>query len=113
MLDIADCHSRASAGKGISPRPLFLVDPMTVPAAREEAASLGRWWFEPQSAQMILFVAAVRYLHVEAPPQHSLDSCFVHAVAEGLAQLSSGLPFSGSKEFRVISPRCGLRWLST
>lgn len=87
----------------------------TVPAALEDVAAFGRWWFEPCSCQTALSDAAATYLNVEPNQLYRLEDCFNHVVADDMLSLMAvlkGQPQqSVSHEFRVIHSRDGLRWL--
>ncbi|HSV53419.1 MAG TPA: EAL domain-containing protein [Burkholderiaceae bacterium] len=86
-----------------------------MPAALEEAATFGRWWFEPATQQVLLSAKAAHYLNVDALHYHRLDDCFIHLVAEDMLQLMtllSGTPGQPVNcELRVIHALDGLRWL--
>lgn len=45
-----------------------------VPSALEEAAAFGRWWFDPETNQIVLSAQAARYLNVESLHHQGLDS---------------------------------------
>lgn len=85
------------------------------PAALEDAASFGRWWFDPETTQMVLSAAAARYLNVETSHHHRLDNCFIHVVSDDvlglIALLTDRTTRTVSNDFRVISATDGLRWL--
>ena len=85
------------------------------PAALEEAAGFGRWWFDPASSQIVLSALAARYLHVEALHHVGPDSCFIHVVSDDMlgliAQLPPDAPRALPSDFRVIGPVEGMRWL--
>jgi len=81
----------------------------------EEAAAFGRWWFDPETSQMVLSALAARYLNVELHHHQGLDSCFVHVVSDDMLvlieQLSQGSLRTVKSDFRVISATDGMRWL--
>ncbi len=85
------------------------------PTALEESAAFGRWWFDPESGQIILSGVAARYLNVESLHHQGLDSCFIHVVMDDmlplLSQLTGTSPCSATSDFRVISAKEGMRWL--
>ncbi len=85
------------------------------PLALEEAAAFGRWWFDPETTQILLSAHAARYLNVESLHHQGLDSCLLHVVSDDMlcliAQLSSRGQPGVKSDFRVISPVDGLRWL--
>lgn len=84
-------------------------------AELEQAASFGRWWFEPETSHVVLSTAAARYLNVEARLHPQLDDCFMHVVADDMLLLLSLLSRTPELpvncDFRVIDPMDGLRWL--
>jgi diguanylate cyclase (GGDEF)-like protein len=86
-----------------------------VPAALEEAASFGRWWFEPETSQLLLSAAAARYLNVQARHHHRLEDGFEHVVTDDLQRLMSMLSSQPrqpiDREFRVINAQNKLHWL--
>lgn len=85
------------------------------PTALEEAAAFGRWWFDPETNQIVLSAQAARYLNVESLHHQGLDSCLIHVVSDDMLclieQLSGQVPPTAKSDFRVISPVDGLRWL--
>ncbi len=85
------------------------------PSALEEAAAFGRWWFDPETSQIVLSALAARYLNVESLHHSGLDSCFVHVVSDdmlGLIEhLCQGSQRAVKNDFRVISAIDGMRWL--
>ena len=44
------------------------------PSALEEAAAFGRWWFDPETNQIVLSAQAARYLNVGSLHHQGLDS---------------------------------------
>jgi len=115
MHETAGHASLALRNAGISPRLSLAVRQNTSPAVLEEAASFGRWWFDPESSHMALSRAAAGYLHVEAGFHDRMDNCFIAVVLDDLLPLVSylsGRPHpSTSLDFRVISAVDGLHWL--
>lgn len=113
--------------KTLDPRPLDIEQPSTssrlllasiqsaVPAALEEAASFGRWWFEPETSQLVLSAAAARYLNVPTRHHQRLENAFVHVVADDLPRVLSALAGHARQavdsEFRVINAQNKLHWL--
>ncbi|MEY4883622.1 MAG: hypothetical protein RIS34_1476 [Pseudomonadota bacterium] len=99
----------------ISPRLQTVLAQNLLPTALEEAASFGRWWFEPATSQVVLSAVAAHFLNVEARHYSCLDECFVHMVSGDMLTLMSmlsGLPGQPiCSEFRVINAMNGLRWL--
>lgn len=85
------------------------------PLALEEAAAFGRWWFDPDTSQIVLTAFAARCLNVEALHHQNLDSCFIHVVSDDMLPLVAQLADCGAHrsnhEFRVIRAAEGLRWL--
>lgn len=85
------------------------------PSALEEAACFGRWWFDPESSQVVLSAVAARYLNVESLHHRSLDDCLIQVVSDDMlclmAQLSGQAQVPDQSDFRVISACEGLRWL--
>lgn len=85
------------------------------PNALEDTAAFGRWWYEPETSQIVLSAAAARYFNVGERHYHRLDDCFIHVIADDMLRLMRQMnsrpacPFHC--EFRVISITDGLRWL--
>lgn len=83
--------------------------------ALELAAGFGRWWFDPDTSQMVISAVAAQYLSVEPGHHSGLDSCFIAVVLDDLLPLISHLTTpqfnTASVDFRVISPVDGLHWL--
>jgi diguanylate cyclase (GGDEF)-like protein len=81
----------------------------------ELAAGFGRWWFDPDTSQMVISAVAAQYLSVEPGHHSGLDSCFIAVVLDDLLPLISHLTTpqfnTASVDFRVISPVDGLHWL--
>lgn len=100
---------------GLSPQLSQALTQGASPAALEEAAAFGRWWFDPLSTQIVLSAVAARYLNVEALHHQGLDSCLVHVVSDDMlcliAQLTGRVQPSVKSDIRVISTSDGLRWL--
>lgn len=99
----------------ISPNLSLALRQTTPPPALEAAASFGRWWFDPDTAQMALSEVAARYLNVEPGYHNGLDNCFIAVVLDDLlpliAHFSTRSPQPIHIDFRVISPLDGLHWL--
>ncbi len=109
-------HAFLAARQGkVSPALSLAIRQSTSPAALEEAASFGRWWFDSETSQMALSRAAAGYLHVEAGCHDRMDNCFIAVVLDDLlplvAYLSSRSLQSSHIDFRVISAVDGLHWL--
>ena len=100
---------------GLSPRLLQAATHHPIPAALEQAASFGRWWFEPATAQLILSATAAQYLNVETRHHLRLDDGFMHVVADDMLHLMALLtrdpPPAIDCEFRVINANNRLQWL--
>ncbi|MES2947117.1 MAG: EAL domain-containing protein [Pseudomonadota bacterium] len=100
---------------GLSPHLSQALTQNAAPLALEEAAAFGRWWFDPETTQILLSAHAARYLNVESLHHQGLDSCLLHVVSDDMlcliAQLSSRGQPGVKSDFRVISPVDGLRWL--
>ena len=100
---------------GTSSRLLLAAIQSAVPAALEEAASFGRWWFEPETSQLVLSAAAARYLNVQARHHHRLEDGFEHVVTDDLQRLTAMLSSHPrqpiDREFRVINAQNKLHWL--
>ncbi|WP_296444916.1 putative bifunctional diguanylate cyclase/phosphodiesterase [Rhodoferax sp. UBA5149] len=115
MPEIVDVSSLATQSPRISPRLQLALTQSPVPAALEEAASFGRWWFEPETSRLVLSATAAHYLSVEAGQYHRLDDCFNYVVSDDLLRLLSiftSKPHQPiNSEFRVINATHGLRWL--
>lgn len=107
--------SLAARNGGISPSLSLAIRQNTLPAALEEAASFGRWWFDLETLHIALSRAAAGYLHVDAGVYERMDNCFITVVLEDLlplvAYLSSRAPQPAYMDFRVISAVDGLHWL--
>jgi diguanylate cyclase (GGDEF)-like protein len=99
----------------LSPQLSLALTQSASPTALEDAAAFGRWWFDPDTTQVLLSAAAARYLNVESLHHDGLDSCLVHVVSDDvlrlIAQLSGSAKASATTDFRVISAVDGLRWL--
>ena len=83
----------------------------------EQAASFGRWWFDPQTSQLVLSVMAADFLDVEAGLHADQERCFAQVVPDDVLTLISALAQTNLPdqlvdcEFRVINEVTGLRWL--
>ncbi|TXT35432.1 MAG: diguanylate cyclase/phosphodiesterase, partial [Comamonadaceae bacterium] len=115
MSEILNANALPAQSPWFSSRLQLALTNGDVPIALEEAASFGRWWFEPESSRMVLSATAAQYLNVEAAQQHRLGDCFNHVVADDLLRLLSiftNQPRQAlNSEFRVIRATDGLRWL--
>lgn len=115
MSEILNANTLQAHSPGVSSRLQLALTNSDVPMALEEAASFGRWWFEPESSRMALSATAAHYLSVAAEPHHRLGDCFNHVVADDLLRLLSiftNQPRQAiNSEFRVIRAMDGLRWL--
>jgi len=102
--------------QGVSPGLAQAMHQGTPALALEAAAGFGRWWYDPDSAQIVLSDMAAQYLHVEPGCHVRLDACFTYVVADDLLPLVSQF---GAREiapeammdFRVIGAQDGMRWL--
>lgn len=83
----------------------------------EDAASFGRWWHCSTSGVLSLSARAAAYLYVEAGEHASASDGFFNVVADDLLPLLATLEQAGEgltvapREFRVIHPLDGMRWL--
>ena len=114
MSNTLDSSHLDRSQPGTSSRLLLASIQNAVPTALEEAASFGRWWFEPDSAQLVLSAAA-RYLNVSQRHHLRLEDGFVNVVPDDLLRLLSLLSVSAGSaidcEFRVIDAQNKLHWL--
>ena len=115
MPEVSGAHSLDISTTAIS-QPLRLSMQQSLrPNALEDTAGFGRWWFDPETSQIVLSAAAARYLNVGERHYHRVDDCFIHLVADDMLRLMRKMnsrpahPFHC--EFRVISTTEGLRWL--
>ena len=84
-------------------------------AAVESAASFGRWWFDTETAQIVLSARAAHFLEVEAGLHRKLEDCLIQVVPDDVLMLLSMLSQELSKpvdcEFRIVNELDGLRWI--
>ncbi|MFZ6712886.1 putative bifunctional diguanylate cyclase/phosphodiesterase [Undibacterium sp. TC9W] len=83
----------------------------------EQTAAFGRWWYHPDSDEMVLSVAAATMLGV-APGWHArLESGFAKVLVDDMLQANAMLrnaharPVQMEHEFRIFNEGSGLRWL--
>ena len=83
--------------------------------AVEHAADFGRWWFDADSAQIVLSAQAARFLEVEAGLHRNLEDCLIQVLPDDVLRLVAALSqVSGQPvdcEFRIVNELDGLRWL--
>lgn len=88
-----------------------------IPDAVEQAASFGRWWHHPASAQLVLSAGAAAMLELDAGWHPTLESCCAQVLPDDLLMLMAALAAAGETdrqfecEFRIIDAVGGLRWL--
>lgn len=81
----------------------------------DEAAGLGRWWYQPETGRLVLTALAAGLLGVGR--ESALDSCLACVepedramVSTALASIATGAP-APDCEFRVRRDGQGLRWI--
>jgi diguanylate cyclase (GGDEF)-like protein len=115
MSNMLDSSHLDRSQPGTSSRLLLASIQNAVPTVLEEAASFGRWWFEPDSAQLVLSAVAARYLNVSQRHHLRLEDGFVNVVPDDLLRLLALLSASSGPaidcEFRVIDAQNKLHWL--
>ncbi len=83
--------------------------------AVEDAASFGRWWFDTETAQIVLSARAARFLEVEGGPHRQLEDCLIQVLPDDVLALMSALSQLRDKPldcaFRVVHALDGLRWI--
>ncbi|MES2264434.1 MAG: EAL domain-containing protein [Pseudomonadota bacterium] len=84
-------------------------------AALEKAAAFGRWWYDPDSAQLLLSARAADFLDVTPGLQRDVGHCLVHVVPDDVLKLMAVLPHAHAVpldcEFRIVNEVHGLRWM--
>ncbi len=115
MHQLSGRTALATHGPGLSQHLSSALTQSASPLALEEAASFGRWWFDPETSQIVLSAMAARYLNVASLHHNNLDACFIHVVSDDMLALIAHLlpqgPGPQHHQFRVISASEGLRWL--
>jgi diguanylate cyclase (GGDEF)-like protein len=105
--------------KDLSPRLALALAQASLADPVEQAASFGRWWLDPQAAQLVLSIGAAEFLNVGVGRQQAIESCLQHVVAEDAPLLRTALTQAPPGlhgwlidcEFRVVNELDGLRWL--
>lgn len=110
-------RQKFSATVGMASRLRPVMANALLPNPLEKAASFGQWWFDTQSAQMVLSVGAAAFLNAEVGWHRTPESCFVHVLPEDALLLMSLLTSADMQdqpidcEFRAINALEGLCWL--
>ncbi|SFU89726.1 EAL domain-containing protein [Pseudoduganella namucuonensis] len=98
-----------------SPALLAAVREADALAALEQAAAFGRWWYDPESARIVVSARAAAFFEVEPGLQHDVERCLVNVVPDDVLKLMAVLPHARHVpldcEFRIINETFGLRWL--
>ncbi len=83
--------------------------------ALEQAASFGRWWYDPDGEQLVVSACAAAFFEVEPGLQRDLNRCLVHVVPDDVLKLLALLPRVREApldcEFRIVNEISGLRWM--
>ncbi|WP_342130823.1 GGDEF domain-containing protein [Hydrogenophaga sp. OTU3427] len=93
------------------------MDTHSVADALEDAASFGRWRYQPATGEVELSARAARYLNVDPGTHGHVDTCFVNVVDEDMPPLVRVLRSATraspppTVDFRVIQVRDGMRWM--
>jgi diguanylate cyclase (GGDEF)-like protein len=115
MFKVTFARSQADGHAGLSSRLLQAATHHQVPDAVEAAASFGRWWFDPDTSELMLSAAAARQLNVLAGQHVQLADGLTHVVTDDRQRLISLLSSPARQpvnlEFRIINAVNSLRWL--
>ena len=103
------------AGPSQKLKPMLVKAALTDPV--EKAVSFGRWWFDPETQQLLLSTVSAGFLEVKPGLHDRVEACFMQVVPDDVLMLLVALE-NGSKpggtldcEFRVINELDGMRWL--
>lgn len=86
-------------------------------SAVDEAAGLGRWWYEHRHGRLYLSAVAASLLGVSASGCHEVQEALLHVAPQDAWRLRSTLDaitdahLGAACEFRVSAPGQGTRWL--
>ncbi len=87
------------------------------PDAMETAAQFGRWWLDPETAQLALSAGAAALLDVDAGLHSSPESCFTQVAPGDLLLLLAAINEASARNtaidctFRVVHAMEGLHWI--
>jgi diguanylate cyclase (GGDEF)-like protein len=86
-------------------------------SAVDEAAGLGRWWYEHRHGRLYLSAVAASLLGIAASGRHEVDEALTHVAPQDAWRLRSALSaisdddLGSACEFRVSAPGAGTHWM--